>query len=169
MRYTLLFLWFALMLPPHTAADVIYVEHGRLTAVIDEQGKHPYNINGTRFVKATEAAAALQYIYTHWPDSSPPNLVYELNTITPPDDWQVFHDAIQHLSRLKNVHVVCLPAARGSIPESWFTANKLIEQQRKEKKKQAKKAGADQPAPTATEKIPTRIQPSNPTPEAPSR
>ena len=140
-------------------AEIVNIEDGRLTVeVSNSEDGYPFKVVGSKFRTGTEAASLLKFIYSNWPDQKPPTLVYDYHTKLDYEGSDVLNKTVMELSRQKNVRVIMMPPATSRIPESWFTARKLIQ-------KHAEQTGAGRPATKPADKPPVKDQPSPPTPK----
>lgn len=140
-----------------TKAELVSIEFDCLTVTVSDPGdEYPFVVNGTTFRTGTEAADALRFVYSNWPDDKPPTLVYDYGTMLDPKGCDDLDKAVRELSKKNNVRVIMMPPARNSLPESWLTAAKLIH-------KHAEQPGAAQPATKTADKVPAKVQSPTPT------
>jgi hypothetical protein len=123
-------------------AEVVRMEHGHLEVSVDhapDGNGFVYTVAGSKYSDPAIAAKGLEYIYAHWPEKKLPTLEYSCNTkLSDPGIGQI-QAIVERIALRKDVVVIFRPPARGAIPDSWFTAAKLLKQS-------AEQGGADQPA-----------------------
>jgi hypothetical protein len=112
-------------------AEVVRMEHGHLEVSVGdapEGNGFVYKIAGAKFSDATLAAKGLEYLYAHWPEKRLPTLEYACNTKRRDAGIDEFEAVVEKIAKRKDVIVIFRPPARGAIPESWFTVEKLLKQ-----------------------------------------
>lgn len=120
-------------------ADLIRIEHGCLSISVDgSEQQTPYDVEGTKFRTAAEAAKFLKYLVDHWPNEPKPTIVLEYKSKTTLDDSKTFDAAVHEVAKRPEWKVVCMPVPRGAVPDSWMTADRLAKQWKKTQEQKSK-------------------------------
>jgi len=126
-------------------SEAVYVGDQNLTVIMNNSDdEFPFLIAGVKFKNGTEAANALKFVCSNWPNANPPTLIYQSNTKFGAKGDDDLDKVIIEISKKKNIRVIFMPGATSVHPLSKIIATDLL-------KKFADQASAGQPSAKSAE------------------